>query len=76
MPWDGFEPSTSALKSAAKPEIYKDVAKFKAAAETLEAETSKLGAAARAKDQAGVKATFGGVAKACGSCHDTFRVKQ
>ena len=76
MPWDGFEPSTSALKSAAKPEIYKDVAKFKAAAETLEAETSKLGAAARAKDQAGVKATFGGVAKACGSCHDSFRVKQ
>lgn len=76
MPWDGFEPSTSALKSAAKPEVYKDVAKFKAAAETLEAETSKLGAAARARDQAGVKATFGGVAKACGSCHDTFRVKQ
>lgn len=76
MPWDGFQQSTSGVKSAAKPEIYSDAAKFKAAAETLEAETAKLGAAARAKNEAGVKAAFGGVAKACGSCHDTFRVKQ
>jgi len=76
MPWDGFQPSTSGVKSAAKPEVYSDMAKFKAAAETLEAETAKLGAAARAKNEAGVRAAFGGVAKACGSCHDTFRVKQ
>ncbi len=76
MPWDGFDPSTSAEKSKAKPEVYKDMAKFKAAADTLETEASKLGAAARAKDEAGVKATFGGVANACGSCHDAFREKQ
>ena len=76
MPWDGFQPSTSSVKSAARPEIYKDAAKFKAASDALEAATVKLGAAARAKDQAGVKASFGGVAKACGSCHDDFRVKQ
>ena len=76
MPWDGFQPSTSGEKSDAKPEIYKDMAKFRAAADTLEAATAKLGAAARAKDEAGVKATFGGVAKACGSCHDDFRVKR
>ena len=76
MPWDGFQPSTSGEKSAAKPEIFKDAAKFKAAADALEAATAKLGAAARAKDEAGVRASFGGVAKACGSCHDDFRVKQ
>ena len=75
MAWDGFDPSTSSVKSRAKPEIYKDMAKFKAAGETLETETSKLGAAARAKDEAGVRATFGGVAKACGSCHDAFQEK-
>ncbi|SRR5258706_7194781 len=75
MPWDGFDPSTQSEKSKAKPDIYKDMTKFKAAADTLEAETSKLGAAARAKDEAGVRATFGGVAKACGSCHDAFREK-
>ena len=76
MPWDGFDPGTSSVKSAAKADIYKDMAKFKAAADALETETSKLGAAARAKDEAGVRATFGAVAKACGSCHDTFREKQ
>ena len=76
MAWDGFDPSTSGVKSRAKPEIYKDMAKFRAAADTLEAEAAKLGAAARAKNEAGVRASFGGVAKACGSCHDAFRVKQ
>ena len=76
MPWDGFDPGTQGVKSAAKADIYKDMGKFKAAADMLEAETSKLGAAARAKDEAGVRATFGGVAKACGSCHDAFREKQ
>jgi cytochrome c556 len=75
MAWDGFDPSTQGEKSRAKPEIYKEMAKFKAAADTLEAETSKLGAAARAKDEAGVRATFGGVAKACGSCHDAYQAK-
>lgn len=76
MPWDGFQPNTSGVKSDAKPEIYTDMAKFRAAADTLEAETAKLGAAARAKNEAGVRASFGGVAKACGSCHDDFRVKR
>ena len=76
MPWDGFQPSTKDVKSAAKPDVYSDAAKFKAAADTLEAETAKLGAAARAKNEAGVRAAFGGVAKACGSCHDAYRVKQ
>jgi len=75
MPWDGFDASTKGEKSKAKPEVFTDTAKFKAAADTLEAETAKLGAAARAKNEAGVRAAFGGVAKACGSCHDGFREK-
>ena len=74
MPWDGFDASTRGEKSRAKPEAYTDP-KFKQAAEALEEATSKLGAAARAKDEAGVKASFGAVAKACGSCHDNFREK-
>jgi cytochrome c556 len=75
MPWDGFDPSTKGEKSKAKPEVFTDTAKFRAAADTLEAETAKFGAAARAKNEAGVRAAFGGVAKACGSCHDAFREK-
>jgi cytochrome c556 len=75
MPWDGFDPSTKGEKSKTKPEAFAETAKFKAAADTLEAATAKLGAAARAKDEAGVRATFGGVAKACGACHDAYREK-
>jgi len=75
MPWDGFVASTQGEKSKAKPEVFKDPAKFKAAADALESATAKLGAVARAKDEAGVRASFGAVAKACGSCHDDFREK-
>ena len=75
MPWDGFDPSTKGEKSKAKPEVFTDTAKFKAAYELLESETAKLGAVARAKNEAGVRAAFGGVAKACGGCHDAFREK-
>ena len=75
MPWDGFNPSTQGEKSKAKPAVYKEMDKFKLAYERLETETAKLGVAARAKDEAGVRAAFGGVAKACGACHDDFREK-
>jgi cytochrome c556 len=75
MPWDGFDASTKGEKSKTKAEAFTDTAKFKAAADLLEAETAKLGAAARAKNEAGVRAAFGGVAKACGGCHDAFREK-
>jgi len=75
MPWDGFDASTKGEKSKAKPEVFSDAAKFKAAAEQLEAATAKLGAEARAKNEAGVRASFGAVAKACGGCHDNFREK-
>ena len=75
MPWDGFDASTKGEKSKTKAEAFTDTAKFKAAADTLEAETAKLGAAARAKNEAGVRASFGGVAKACGACHDASREK-
>lgn len=75
MAWDGFDPSTQGEKSRAKPEIYKETAKFKAEIDAFEQAAAKLGAAARAKDEAGVRASFGAVAKVCGSCHDTFREK-
>lgn len=75
MPWDGFDASTKGEKTKAKPEVFTDTAKFKADAEQLEQATAKLGAVARAKDEAGVRASFGAVAKACGGCHDTFRQK-
>jgi cytochrome c556 len=75
MPWDGFHPSTQGEKSKAKASIYTDGAKVQAAIDEFQANTAKLGAAARAKDEAGVRAAFGAVAKGCGGCHDAYREK-
>jgi cytochrome c556 len=76
MPWDGFDPSTKDVKSAALPAVFSDTAKFKEAAERLENETSKLYDVSRGGDEAAVKAQIGAVGKACGACHETFRQKQ
>ena len=76
MPWDGFDPSTKDVKSAALPAIFTDAAKFKEATERLENETSKLFEMSRSGDEASVKAQIGAVGKACGGCHESFRQKQ
>ena len=65
-----------ARRSAARPEVWTEPKKFQEAADRLQGEAVKLAAAARAKDEAGVKAQWGAVGKACGACHDNFRVKQ
>ena len=76
MPWDGFNESTKGEKSAARPEVWSNPKGFQEAADRLQSEAVKLATAARAKDEAGVKAQWGAVGKACGACHDDFRQKQ
>ena len=75
MAWDGFQESTKGEKTRALPEIYSQKAKFDEYAQRLQAETAKLGQAARAKDEAGVKQQYGAVLKTCNGCHDDFRAK-
>ena len=76
MAWDGFHESTKGEKSRALPAIWEQKAKFDQYAQQLQAETAKLGQAARAKDEAGVKQQFQAVLKTCNGCHDDFRTKQ
>ena|SRR5688572_13465295 len=75
MPWDGFTPETQSEKTKAKPELFKDGPKVQQMISDFQAATARLGAAARAKDEAGVRAAFGAVAKGCGGCHDAYREK-
>jgi len=75
MPWDGFDAKTKDVKSAALPAAYSDTAKFKQAAENLQAAVGKLVAASKGGDEAATKAAIGGVGKTCGGCHDDFRQK-
>jgi len=76
MPWDGFDPSTRDVKSAALPAVWSEPDKWRQASERLQAETSKLYEVSRAGDEAAVKGQIGAVGKACGGCHETFRQKQ
>lgn len=63
--------SESGLNTRAKPEIWKDTAKFTAAYEKMIDATSKLPAAAG--DPAALKTAFGAVGATCKACHDDFR---
>ena len=76
MPWDGFDPSTKDVKSAALPAIYEQPDKFKESATRLENEAHKLYEVSRSGDENAVKAQIGAVGKACGGCHESFRQKQ
>src|SRR5947199_10572873 len=76
MAWDGFDPATKDVKSAALPAIYEQTDKFKEAASRLENEAHKLWEVAQNGDEAAVKAQIGAVGKACGGCHASFRQKQ
>ena len=76
MPWDGFDPGTKDVKSAARPEVWTDAGKFKESAERHQSEVGKLQSTAQGGDEGAIKAQIGAVGKACGACHDNFRVKQ
>ena len=76
MPWDGFDPSTKNVKSAALPAIWSEPAKFKEAQERLQSEVSRLVSVSKGGDEGAVKAQIGAVGKACGNCHENFREKQ
>jgi cytochrome c556 len=73
LPWAGFGPGTEGGK--ARPEVWKEQAKFKENQERLMAETVKLVASAKAGNLDALKAQFGPTGEACKTCHDGFRAK-
>jgi len=73
LPWAGFGAGTEGGK--AKPEVWKEQAKFKDHSDKLQAETVKLATAAKTGSIDNLKTAFGATANACKSCHDAFRNK-
>jgi cytochrome c556 len=77
LPFAGFVPgSDKGMPNRAKPEVWSDGAKFKAAAEKMQAEVAKLDAAAKSGNLDAVKAAVGAVGGACKACHDDFRAER
>ena len=75
MAWEGFVPVSDSGNTKAKPEIWKDKAKFDQLAKDMQAETPKLVAAANSGDVAQLRTAVGAVGKACNNCHDDFQKK-
>ena len=73
LPWAGFGPGTEGGK--AKPEIWKEQAKFKELSERLISDTDKLLVAAKAGNLDALKTAMNAVGETCKTCHDTFRAK-
>lgn len=63
------------FKTAAKPEIWTDPARFAAAAKGLQVESAKLETIAKGGDIDAIKAQVKATGGACGACHTPFRVK-
>ncbi len=73
LPWAAFGEGTDKGETRAKPEIWKEAAKFKEAADKNQAEITKLVAAAKTGNLDNLKAAFGSAAPTCKACHDNFR---
>ena len=75
LPWAGFGEGTDMGETKAKPEVWKQAAKFKEAADKFQQEAVKLQAAAKTGKEADIKAAFTATAGTCKGCHDDFRNK-
>lgn len=73
LPWAAYGEGTDKGETRAKPEIWKEAAKFKEAADKMQAEVGKLNVAAKAGNVDALKAAFGPAAASCKACHDNFR---
>ena len=77
LPFTAFGDGTDkGLPHRAKPEVWKEAAKFKTAADTMVAEIGKLDTAAKSGNLDSIKAAMGGVGKSCKACHDDFRAEK
>ena len=75
LPYTAFGEGTDLGNTKAKPEIWKEMPKFKEAAETMQNAVAKLNAAAKGGNMDQVKAAVGDVGKSCKACHDNYREK-
>jgi cytochrome c556 len=73
LPWAAFGEGTDKGDTRAKPEIWKESAKYKEAADKMQAEIVKLNTAAKAGNIDALKVAFGPAAASCKACHDNFR---
>ncbi|MFN4004514.1 MAG: c-type cytochrome [Hylemonella sp.] len=75
LPWAAFGPDTDMGDTKAKPEIWKEQARFKELADKSQAEMGKLAAAAKTGSLDAIKAAVQATSASCKACHDDYRAK-
>ena len=76
LPWPAFIEGSDKGDTNAKPEVWSQPDKFKAASARLQDAVARLdAAAAKATKPDDLKAAFGAAADTCKACHDDFRKK-
>jgi len=75
LPWAAFVEGSDVGETKAKPEIWKQSAKFKEASDKFQQEAVKLAAAAKTGKEDAFKTAFTATAGTCKGCHDDFRNK-
>ena len=75
LPWSAFVEGSDKGDTNARPEIWAQPDKFKAAAQRLQDATVKLAEATKSGKPDALKAAFSATAETCKSCHDDFRKK-
>jgi len=73
LPWAAFAEGTDKGDTRAKPEIWKEPAKFKEYADKMQAEMSKLAAAAKTGNLDSIKTAVSATGGTCKTCHDAYR---
>ena len=77
LPWVAFgEGTDKGLPTRAKPEVWKDGAKFKDLQQKMMAEAEKFEATAKTGNQDAIKAAVSQLGSACKACHDDFRAEK
>jgi cytochrome c556 len=73
LPWQAFGAGTEGGK--AKPEIWKETAKFTQASENFMKAAADLNTAAKSGNLDQIKKAFGATGQSCKACHDSYRDK-
>jgi len=74
LPWKGFGEGTEG--GNARPEVWKDSAKFQQAAKDLEASMGRLVQVSGSADFDSIRAAYSDVANSCKACHDSYRQRR
>ncbi len=75
LPWVAFVDGTDKGETKALADIWKDKAKFNEYADKMQAEMTKLSAAAKSGNLDSIKLAVNATGGTCKTCHDAFRGK-